>query len=284
MGAPSNYIGKTYNNLYALDQKSEGKHTYLYCRCTLCGTEKWIRTDHVVSGQVKSCGCTKTKAADRIGKTYGCYTILSVKRQNKETLAYCRCNLCQKEKWLSLQYVIHNKNLSCGCLKIKNIKGQKFGFLMPIEPTDKRAYGGSVVWKCLCEACNNECYIAEAALTLHDVQDCGCIAKSKRTDIGKENLKKVTKEANIFGTNILNIKSNKPRKDSITGIKGVGVYKGNLYRARITFQGKTYYLGTYSNLKDAVKARKIAEKNIYGKFLEWYYKEYKKGDNNVNGQ
>lgn len=281
MGAPINYIGKTYNNLHVLDQKSDGKKTYLFCRCTLCGTEKWMRADAVVSGQVKSCGCTKTKATDRVGKTYGCYTILSVKRQNKETLAYCRCNLCGKEKWLSLQYVIHNKNLSCGCLKIKNIKGQKFGFIMPIEPTDKRAYGGSIVWRCLCSACNAECYIAEAALTLHNVRDCGCVANKEKIDKGKERLKELVKEINVCGTNILSIQSKKPRSNSVTGVRGVGIYKGNLYRARITLQGKTYYLGIYSKLGDAVKARKIAEKNIYGNFLEWYYKEYKKGaDNN----
>jgi len=247
----------------------------------LCGTEKWIRTDHVVSGQVKSCGCTRIKAIDRVGETHGCYTILSVKIENKIPLAYCRCNLCKKEKWLNLRHVINNKNSGCGCLKIKDIRNRKFGYIVPIEPTDEREYGGSVVWKCLCEACNSECYIAEAALTLHNVQDCGCKAKKENINKGRERLKELVKEINVFGTNILSIQSNKPRSNSVTGVRGVGIYKGNLYRARITFQGKTYYLGTYSNLEDAVKARKIAEKNIYGKFLEWYYKEYKKGaDNN----
>ena len=37
----------------------------------------------------------------------------------------------------------------------KDIRGQRFGKLIVIEPTDKRADGGSVVWKCHCD-CGND--------------------------------------------------------------------------------------------------------------------------------
>jgi hypothetical protein len=41
--------------------------------------------------------------------------------------------------------------------------------------------------------------------------------------------------------------------------------------AQIGFKGKTYYLGSYSKLDDAVRAREKSEDRIYGEFLEWYY-------------
>ena len=54
-----------------------------------------------------------------------------------------------------------------------------------------------------------------------------------------------------------------------------GVYRNNKsgkWVAQITFKGKTYYLGAFSEIKDAVKARRTAEERMYGEFLEWYYK------------
>jgi len=40
--------------------------------------------------------------------------------------------------------------------------------------------------------------------------------------------------------------------------------------AQIRFKGKNYKLGRYDNIKDAAKARKIAEDKIFGDFLLWY--------------
>lgn len=54
-----------------------------------------------------------------------------------------------------------------------------------------------------------------------------------------------------------------------------GVYKNKKsgkWVAQITFKGKTYYLGAYSNIQDAVKRRRIAEE-MFDEFLDWYYSE-----------
>lgn len=40
------------------------------------------------------------------------------------------------------------------------------------------------------------------------------------------------------------------------------------------FKRKKYYLGGYKELEDAAMARKQAEDNIYGPFLEWYAETY----------
>lgn len=56
-----------------------------------------------------------------------------------------------------------------------------------------------------------------------------------------------------------------------------GVYqdkRNSKWRAQISFKGKTYYLGAYERIEDAVKARKRAEEHLYGEFLQWYYHVY----------
>ncbi|MDO4340732.1 MAG: hypothetical protein Q4C91_22055, partial [Eubacteriales bacterium] len=47
----------------------------------------------------------------------------------------------------------------------------------------------------------------------------------------------------------------------------------------IMFKGRCYYLGGYSQIEEAAKARRQAEERIYGEFLEWYYSTHlpKKG-------
>ena len=48
------------------------------------------------------------------------------------------------------------------------------------------------------------------------------------------------------------------------------------YRSYITFKRKQYSLGCYKKLEEAIEARKKAEENIYGGFLEWYKGTYPK--------
>lgn len=56
-----------------------------------------------------------------------------------------------------------------------------------------------------------------------------------------------------------------------------GVYfnrRSEKWAAQIGFKGRTYYLGSFENIDDAVAARQEAEKRIYGGFLEWYYRTH----------
>ena len=56
-------------------------------------------------------------------------------------------------------------------------------------------------------------------------------------------------------------------KNNKTGYRGVYI-RGNKYRVEIKQNGKTIYIGTYLNLKEALKARENAELKYYGKKLE----------------
>lgn len=49
-------MNKKYGHLTPLKQTVSGKHSKWLCVCD-CGTEKEIRTDHLLSGKSQSCGC-----------------------------------------------------------------------------------------------------------------------------------------------------------------------------------------------------------------------------------
>jgi hypothetical protein len=56
--------GQTLGRLRVLDpqRRMNGKRSAL-CRCS-CGREKIIRTEHLRSGQIKSCGCLHAEQLD----------------------------------------------------------------------------------------------------------------------------------------------------------------------------------------------------------------------------
>lgn len=92
---------------------------------------------------------------------------------------------------------------------------------------------------------------------------CGCVGK-----VGKS--KEIL--GYIENTNIYKI-SGKQKKREDGSIVGVTRKRGK-WIARITFKGKSYWLGTFWSVEDANSARMEAEKNIYGPFLEWYAENY----------
>ena len=72
----------------------------------------------------------------------------------------------------------------------------------------------------------------------------------------------------VGGTQISRIRSDRLIASNTSGARGVYYNpKTGRWRARLRFQGKTYNLGTYRTLEEAVKARKNGEDKIYGRFL-----------------
>ena len=168
-----------------------------------------------------------------------------------------------EEKDLS-QVTIQNyvKSLNCylddrGCSDLrfnrgrpKDIRGQTFGFLTAIEPTEKR-YRKDVIWSCQC-SCGNMVEVAATRLITGNTLSCGCIAK--------QHLDRANK--NIEGTSIrqsLEEKVESARAES--GYTGV-VKKHGKWQAYIRYKGKYYSLGCYTLLQDAVRARAEAKKRV----------------------
>lgn len=75
-----------------------------------------------------------------------------------------------------------------------------------------------------------------------------------------------------------------PTSRNTSGYNGVYKHSNGSWVAQITFKKKTYYLGSYGNIRDAVAARKKGEE-MYDNFLEWYYRQFpeKQKEQNADG-
>ena len=150
--------------------------------------------------------------------------------------------------------------------KAKDIRNITFGYLTPIEPTDKR-HRKDVVWRCKCK-CGNMVEMPATRLLTGNTLSCGCMKA--------ENILSASKY--IAGTHLIqSLKEDAPRSDNLSGYVGVSP-KRDKWVAHITYRGKRYHLGTYSNIEDAVKARARAKELVMEdaeKLLEYFEELYK---------
>ena len=146
-----------------------------------------------------------------------------------------------------------------------NLVGRRFGKLEVIGRSDKRGSRGArtvPLWECRCE-CGNITYKATDTLTNPELSMCNdCVGKYAT---GKAR----AKAGFVDSTQISKITSTKLISTNTSGCRGVYFDKNTgKWRARLKFKGKLMNFGSYTNFEDAVKARKEAEKRIYGEFLE----------------
>lgn len=119
---------------------------------------------------------------DLTGQKYGKLTVLreSEKRIRNRVTWECQCDCGNPELVLVLTQNLRSGNTqSCGCLKRKNIAGQKFGRLTAIRATQERRHG-SIVWECQCD-CGNPLpvFATVEGLRVGDNTSCGCYNSSR---------------------------------------------------------------------------------------------------------
>lgn len=154
----------------------------------------------------------------------------------------------------------------------KDITGMTFGLLTAIEPTGEKNRG-DIVWRCECE-CGNIVELPATRLLLGNTSSCGCLQAKMR--------KEVFKKANkcFAGTNLT--QAVKEQVISTRNQSGyVGVFpKRDKWTATLKYKGKLYYLGTFYNIEDAVKARARAKELAIedAKGLINFYDEIHKDD------
>lgn len=227
------------------------------CQCD-CGTITYKTTGHLNAGAV-SCGCTKSQ--DLTGQRFGKLIVLEKTGQNRSrsTKWKCQCdcgNLCEKSTGdLNAGFAT-----SCGCSWRQPTvrEGDKFGRLTAIHPTEKRS-ARSIVWECQCD-CGNRIEVRSTMLTSGHTTSCGCL--KKEIDEGRDFKNILTY---VDGTCIEFARDiGKPRSTTSTdtGVRGVVLKKDGKYQAHISFKKKRYYLGRFSRLEDAIRARKQAESQI----------------------
>lgn len=173
---------------------------------------------------------------------------------------------CGKEKIMPAASVKWGRVRSCGCLakehmaglNKKEIAGQRFDRLVAVCPTKKRDAAGSILWECQCD-CGNLAYYSVNALLRHRVHSCGCLYQESRKECASH------RKDFIENTSLSSIiVSKKLRANNSSGCTGVSFnQRKNCWQAYINFQKKRYFLGSFPEKEQAIKARKLAEQKLH---------------------
>lgn len=245
------------------------------CRCE-CGTERYVLERNLLYGGSVSCGCWRKERAkqanspDLTGRQFGELTVIRKSDNvcNGATRWLCNCS-CGAQYEVSGSLLMTGRRTRCPSKKhqknyaYSDIAGQKFGRLTALYPSKRNNKGGSVVWRCRCD-CGNELDVSYNKLVYTNQKSCGCQKKEHDKNLH-------TFLTHVAGTSVEMLKSKKVPADNTTGVKGVYLIREK-YVAKIVFQKKQYFLGTYDKIEDAAKARKEAEEVLFNNVAEHYRK------------
>lgn len=251
------------------------------CRCE-CGTERYVLERMLKGGGSKSCGCLrKERFSDAVaynltGQVFGNLTVLGKsdrKRRNSGIWWKCRCS-CGKEYEVLATLLVTGKRTHCGCktektTTAKDITGQKFSRLTALYPTEGRDAGGYIIWHCRCD-CGNELDVSYNVLMYTGIKSCGCQKKEHDRKLNGF-------LAHVDGTSVDRLRSTKIPVNNTTGVKGVYFIRGK-YVAKIVFQRKQYFLGTYKTLEEAAFVRREVEEHLNDTVVSCYELWKKKAD------
>ena len=217
-----------YHRLKVLDEKRERGRMYFICKCD-CGTVKNIRKDSVISGRAKSCGCLKKElVTERIVK-------MSTTHGMRRTRFY--------RTW---------QNMKNRCLNEK----------VP----EYKEYGGRGITICKkwekFEGFKEDMHSSY----LKHVEKHG----SNQTSIERiDNSKGYNLENCRWATNTEQNINQRIRRDNTSGIKGVSWHEPNKkWRARISINRKTIFLGYFESKEEAGRVRKDAERKYFNKIID----------------
>lgn len=278
-GSKYDIVGKNFGrwtvlDRYVLNDKRERKWL---CKCQ-CGNENWVVERSLKSKNSMSCGCLRRERAfevlskDISGQVFGDLTAVErsgTQSKNGGVIWICKCS-CGNTYQTVATLLITGKRTNCGGkihrknFTASDITGQKFNRLTALYATEARDKKGSVMWHCRCE-CGNELDVSYNRLLYCSVKSCGC----KKLEHSKALSSMLT---HVDGTSLNLIRSEKIPSNNTTGTKGVYLIRGK-YVAKITFQKKTYSLGSFSDKNEAIKVRKEAEDTIF-KYVSEFYDSY----------
>ena len=188
---------------------------------------------------------------------------ITAQRNHYGRLLYlCLCD-CGGTRYATAANLKKGEITNCGCQSHKprhDLTGQRFGRLevVGLAPPEVRSPGArSRCWVCRCD-CGNLTTVPSDSLLSGNTTSCGCAQRD------------AVRSLYVSGTAPCKLtESQKPRVTNTSGVTGV-YYDARRQKwvAEIMFQTKKYYLGRYTNKEDAIIARKEAEANIFGDFLD----------------
>lgn len=181
MGRALDLTGQRFGKLVAVRPTDEryNRHVVWECKCD-CGNICYASTNSLRAGKTKSCGCfyAGIVAGQRFGKLVAVRK--TDKRQGRNVLWECRCD-CGETCYVPSYSLRNGRTRSCGCSRISDIAGRRFGKLVAVKATRQRRFG-CVVWECICD-CGNVCFVSNDKLNKGETKSCGCdniSIKSKR--------------------------------------------------------------------------------------------------------
>lgn len=193
---------------------------------------------------------------------------------NSKRRVLVRCQ-CGEEKEVDRYKLVNGIIKSCGCLsreialapRAKDLTDQVFGKLTARQRDGNKRLGGSAVWLCECE-CGKVVTVTARDLVSKNTRSCGCVNTEFLSSLLDRNLR----EKSVDGI-FVPLLTQKVQTNSVTDVKGVSVRytkQGIKYIANITVNNKRIYLGIYSLLDDAIKARQEAEELYFQPIIEKY--------------
>lgn len=262
------------------EKTQKGERKWL-CRCR-CGTERYVLERSLRHGGSLSCGCLRREAAEKAlayeiaGQVFGDLTVLERSdsfHKNGGIWWKCRC-ICGQICEVPATLLVKGRKNHCGCKTEKDyyysdITNQRFNRLVALFHTDKRDSTGGVIWHCRCD-CGNEVDVPYNNLMYANQVSCGCQKKEHDQKLREY-------QTHLGNTSLDHIRSAKIPKDNTTGAKGVYFIRGK-YVAKLVFQKKAYYLGTYNNFEDAKEARSEAEEALFQTTIDYHGQWQKKAE------
>ena len=214
------------------------------------------------------------KAKDLAGQRFGKLTVLRAtdeRRDSGSVVWHCVCD-CGREADVSAQRLVRGKVRSCGCLSnppVKDYIGKRFGRLTAIEYLGRINEKNTLnYWKCRCD-CGNVVVVGQTELQNGESKSCGCYQK--------ERVKEALQLVGGTSVTILEFTKNNLKASNKSGYTGVFFDKrSGKWVAKINFRKKSYWLGSYHDKEDAIKARQRGEE-MRDDFLDWYYRFKKEG-------
>lgn len=260
----TNMLGQRFGMLEVVETTDQRKNGYMVYRCRCdCGNDILVDYRKLKRGTALDCGCQPMRVkVDLRGRRFGKLVALEPLDRSGERGRYwhCQCD-CGGTVEAPSGQLLAGYRRSCGCLShppLKDYDGKQFGELLVLSHAGKK--NGVHMWHCRC-TCGRELDVSQSNLQSGHTTSCGC-----KNDI--RNSIHV-----VGGTCVELIRSDKLMKTNRSGIKGVHwSKKQQRWIGQLTFQGKTYHLGSFKNIEDAAYAREKAQEETFEPFLNWYDK------------
>lgn len=237
------YIGQKFGHWTVLDVfDDEDKKDRWLCQCD-CTTVKEVSAKSLKRGTSKSCGCAKGKMVSDALKKYNSYEVMG-----DYTTLYTLKNEPFYIDTEDLERVLKY------CWRL-----DKEGYIVA---TSYNGHSNRIIYlHRFIMNCPNECVVDH----IHGI--------NSHNDNRKENLR--------IGNQMQNQMNRKINKNNKSGCNGVYWSKANKkWLAQIVVNKKKKYLGLFTNLEDAIEARKKAEKEYFG---EWSYDNSQNKSINTRG-